>query len=202
MTEDAAKLRGLLANGACEFCSRTWWVFLIGGIASVAFGILAFFKPGAALFVLGMFLAAFLLLDGAVNVWGAVTNRDKEGWWMILLLGILGIALGGYALVMPQISMMAIVYIVAFMALLFGISSLYLGWQIRKEVSSEWILYLTGALSLIFAILIFVRPVEGTVGVVYLIATWAILIGALRIFFAFKIRKIGKHVETLAEGTS
>jgi uncharacterized membrane protein HdeD (DUF308 family) len=202
MAEDARKVPQLLANGACEFCSRTWWVFLIGGLASVAFGILAFFNPGAALLALGIFLAAWLLVDGAVNIWGAVTNRDKDGWWMLLLLGILGIVLGGYALTRPEISMMAIVYIVAFMALLFGISSLYLGWRIRKEVSSEWILYVTGALSSIFAILILIRPAEGSVGVVYLIATWAILIGALRIFFATRIRKIGKRVETLAEGTS
>ena len=199
MTEEARKLPELLATGACEFCKRTWWVFLIGGIASVAFGILAFFNPATALLVLGIFLAAYLLVDGAVNVWGAITNRDKDGWWMLLLLGILGIVLGGYALVVPQISMMAIVYIVAFMALLFGISSLYLGWRIRKEISTEWIMYLTGALSTLFAILIIVRPAEGSVGVVYLIATWAILIGALRIFFATKFRKIGKSVESAVE---
>jgi uncharacterized membrane protein HdeD (DUF308 family) len=199
MAEEARKLPGLLANGACEFCSRTWWVFLIGGIASVAFGVLAFINPATALFVLGIFLAAWLLIDGAANVWGSITNRDKDGWWMLLLLGILGIVLGGYALVVPQISMMAIVYIVAFMALLFGVSSLYLGWRIRKEISTEWILYLTGALSTIFAILIIIRPAEGSVGVVYLIASWAILIGALRIFFAFQIRKIGKRVETAVE---
>ena len=202
MAEEKPKLPGLLANGACEFCSRNWWVFLIGGLASVIFGVLAFFNPGVALLVLGMFLAAFLLVDGAVNVWGAIKNRDKDGWWMLLLLGVLGIVLGAYALMMPQVSMMAIVFIVAFMALLFGIVSLYLGWKIRQEVSSEWILYLTGGLSLIFAILIFIRPVEGSVGVVYLIATWAILIGALRIFFATQIRKIGKRVESLAEGNT
>ena len=199
MADDNREFPELLANGACELCNRTWWVFLIGGLASVAFGVLAFINPAAALLVLGIFLAAWLLVDGVVNVWGAITNRDKDGWWMILLLGILGIVLGGYALAMPAISMIAIVFIVAFMALLFGVSSLYLGWRIRREVSTEWILYLTGALSLIFAILIFLRPAEGSVSVVYLIASWAILIGALRIFFATRIRKIGKRVDSLTK---
>jgi uncharacterized membrane protein HdeD (DUF308 family) len=201
MAQPEQQLPGLLANGACEFCRRTWWVFLIGGLASIAFGVLAFFNPGAALLVLGIFLAAWLLVDGVVNVWGAVTNRDKDGWVAILLLGILGIVLGGYALWVPAISMMAIVYIVAFMALLLGVSSLYLGWRIRREVSTEWILYLTGALSVIFAGLILLRPTEGSVTVVYLIATWAVLIGALRVFFAFQIRKVGNRVETLTERT-
>ena len=196
--ERKGQLKSLLADGACELCNRVWWTFLIGGIASVAFGLLAFFNPGVALYVLGLFLAAYLVVDGAVNVWGAVTNREKDGWWMILLLGLLSVAVGIYALLVPAASMLAIVYMVAFIAMLIGVSSLYLGWRIREEVSSEWLLYVTGILSVLFSLLILFRPGVGGATVVYLIATWAVLIGALRIFFAFKIRKLGSRIEDRA----
>lgn len=191
-----------LATGACEFCSRVWWTFLIGGIASVVFGILAFMNPGAALFVLGLFLAAYLLVDGAVNAWGALTNRDREGWWMVLLLGILGILVGGYALFVPAASMLAIVYMVAFFSMLIGVSSLYLGWKIRKEISSEWVLYVTGVLSVLFSLLILFRPGIGGASVVYLIATWAIVVGLLRIFVAFHVRKLGNRIEGATEASA
>lgn len=196
--ERKGQLKSLLADGACELCNRVWWTFLIGGIASVAFGLLAFFNPGVALYVLGLFLAAYLVVDGAVNVWGAVTNREKDGWWAILLLGLLSVAVGIYALLVPAASMLAIVYMVAFIAMLIGVSSLYLGWRIREEVSSEWLLYVTGILSVLFSLLILFRPGVGGATVVYLIATWAVLIGALRIFFAFKIRKLGSRIEDRA----
>jgi uncharacterized membrane protein HdeD (DUF308 family) len=197
--EQKTPVQSLLADGACQFCKRTWWTFLIGGIASVAFGVLAFMNPGVALFVLGIFLAAYLLVDGAVNIWGAISNRDKDGWWVALLLGVAGVVVGGYALFVPIVSMLAIVYMVAFIAMLIGVSSLYLGWRIRKEVSSEWVLYVTGILSVLFSLMILFRPGIGSVSVVYLIATWAVIIGVLRIFFGFRIRKLGKRIESTAD---
>ncbi len=197
--EREGTLKSLLADGACNLCKRVWWTFLIGGIASVIFGILAFFNPGVALFVLGLYLAAYLIVDGGVNVWGAVTNREKDGWWAMLLLGLLSIAVGIYALLVPAASMLAIVYMAAFIAMLIGVSSLMLGWKIRQEVSSEWVLYVTGILSVLFSLLILFRPGVGGATVVYLIATWAILIGALRIFFAFHVRKLGNRIEDRAE---
>jgi uncharacterized membrane protein HdeD (DUF308 family) len=200
--EAQGPLKTLLADGACDLCKRVWWTFLIGGIASVVFGILAFFNPGVALYVLGLFLAAYLIVDGAVNVWGSVTNREKDGWWMILLLGLLSVAIGIYALFVPAASMLAIVYMVAFVAMLIGVSSLMLGWKIRQEVSSEWILYVTGILSVLFSLLILFRPGVGGTTVVYLIATWAVLIGALRIFFAFHVRKLGGNIESRLEASA
>jgi uncharacterized membrane protein HdeD (DUF308 family) len=127
-----------------------------------------------------------------------VTNRDKEGWWVILLLGVLGVLVGGYALLSPPVSMIALIYVVSFVALFIGATSIYLGWKVRAEIAGEWMLYLTGALSILFALLIVINPGIGGLSVVYLIASWAILIGALRIWFAFRIRKLGGRVESLA----
>jgi uncharacterized membrane protein HdeD (DUF308 family) len=195
MPTETAAPGAVLRQGAGELCNRAWWVFLIGGIASVVFGIMAFVKPGVALLVLSMFFAAWVLVDGAANIWGAISHRDKDGWWMILLLGIAGVLAGGYALLKPPLSMLAFLYVVAFVALFIGISSIYLGWKIRKEIPNEWILYLSGALSIIFALLIIFAPGIGGVSVVYMIAFWAILVGALRIWFAFRMRKLGHHIE-------
>jgi uncharacterized membrane protein HdeD (DUF308 family) len=190
-----------LADGAGRLCNRMWWVFLIGGIASVAFGILAFINPGIALLVLSMFFAAYVLVDGAVNIWGAISNRSLDGWWMLLLLGVVGVLVGGYALLNPPVSMLAFTYVVAFFALFIGISSIYVGWKIRKEIPGEWVLYVCGALSILFALLIIFNPAVGGLSVTYLIASWAILIGALRIYFAFKARKLRKHIEDAAAPT-
>jgi uncharacterized membrane protein HdeD (DUF308 family) len=62
---------------ASALCRRTWWVFLIGGIASVVFGVLAFARPGLALFVLAIFFAAAILVDGAFNLVGAVRTATR-----------------------------------------------------------------------------------------------------------------------------
>ena len=183
-----------LAQNAQTFCKRTWWVFLIGGIASVAFGVLAFINPGVALLVLAIYFAAYVLVDGAANIWGAITHRDMDGWWALLLLGIAGVLVGGFALLYPPVSMAAFVYMVAFMAIFVGVSTFMLGWRVRQATDREWILYTVGALSALFGVFIFVSPDAGALSVVSIIAAWAILIGALRIFFALKIRNVVTNV--------
>ena len=188
MTTHGENVPAALA-GAGYLCKRTWWVFLIGGLASVGFGILAFANPAAALFVIAMFFAAFILVDGAANIFGALQNRDQDGWVAVLLLGAVGVLVGGYALAAPPVSMVALIYVIALFAMVNGALSLYLGWKIREEISNEWILFASGALSVLFAIFVLFRPGVGGVAIIYMIATWAIVIGLMRIWFAFFIRK-------------
>ncbi len=175
-------------------CKRTWWVFLLTGIAAVAFGVLALLNPGIALAVLAIYFAAWVLVDGAANIAGALSNRDRDGWVFMLLMGILGVLVGGYALLNPPLSMLAFLYVVSFMAVLLGATLIAMGRKVREVVEREWVLYLTGALSILFGILILFQPEAGAISVVWMVATWAIVIGLLRIFFAFFVRNLKEDV--------
>jgi uncharacterized membrane protein HdeD (DUF308 family) len=73
---------------------------------------------------------------------------------------------------------------------------LTLGYKVRKSTTREWILYLTGALSLLFGILVVARPGAGSLTIVYMIASWAIVIGALKLAFAFRVRKLPGEMES------
>ena len=191
---------GKLGTDAEALCKRTWWVFLAGGLASVIFGVLAFVNPGLALLVLAMFFAASVLVDGVFNIIGSVQNREKDGWWVMLLLGILGLLVGGFALLNPPVSMMAFIYLVAFQAIMLGLFVIMLGYKVRQVTTREWILYATGALSVLFGFLVVLNPGAGGLSIVYLIASWAIVIGAFKVFFGFKVRNLPERVgEKLAD---
>jgi len=177
---------------AQELCKRTWWVFLLGGIASVAFGVMALVNPGVALFVLATFFAAAVLVDGAANAIGAIRHREKDGWWLMLLLGALGLAVGAFALMNPPVSILAFIYLVAFEAIALGVFTAMLGYKVRKATSREWILYLAGGLSILFGAAVLARPVAGSVTIVYLIAAWAIVVGAFKVAFAFRVKGAAK----------
>jgi hypothetical protein len=188
-----------LGADAQALVRRAWWVFLVGGIAMVAFGALAFLNPGVALFVLAMFFAASVLVDGVSNVVGSIQNRDKDGWWIMLLIGLLGAGVGGYALLNPPISILAFVLIVAFEAILLGVFLVMLGYKVRKASSREWMLYLAGALSILFGALVLANPGLGSLTIVYVIASWSLMIGVLKILFAFKAKNLtGRIAEKTA----
>jgi uncharacterized membrane protein HdeD (DUF308 family) len=177
---------------AHELCKRTWWVILLGGIASVAFGVLALVNPGIALLVLAMFFAASVLVDGISSAIGAIQHREKDGWWLMLLIGALGLAVGAFALMNPPVSILAFIYLVAFQAIALGVFTAMLGYKVRKATSREWILYLTGGLSILFGGAVLAHPVAGSVTIVYLIAAWAIVVGAFKIAFALRVKRVSQ----------
>lgn len=177
---------------AQELCKRTWWVFLLGGIASVAFGVLALVNPGIALLVLALFFAASVLVDGISSAIGAIQHREKDGWWLMLLIGALGLAVGAFALMNPPVSILAFIYLVAFQAIALGVFTAMLGYKVRKATNREWILYLTGGLSILFGGAVLAHPVAGSVTIVYLIAAWAIVVGAFKIAFALRVRRVSQ----------
>ena len=196
----AGEVLRAVGGDASALCRRTWWVFLIGGIASVVFGVLAFARPGLALLLLATFFAAAILVDGALNLVGAVQNRDKDGWWLMLLIGLLGALVGAYALLNPPLSIVAFLLIVAFQAFVLGAFLIMLGFKFRAATTREWILYLTGGLSVLFSVLVVVRPAVGGVTIVYMIAAWAIIIGLLKIVFAMRVRNMADRVKSGLSG--
>jgi uncharacterized membrane protein HdeD (DUF308 family) len=183
-------IRGNLGANAQALCRRTWWVFVIGGIASVIFGVFAFVSPGVALYVLAVFFAASILVDGAFNAVGALQHREKDGWWVMLLMGLLGLVIGGYALLNPPVSMMALILLVAIQAILLGVFLAVLGYKVRQATTREWMLYAAGALSVLFGVLVLTNPLAGAISIVYMVACWAIVVGALKVLFGMRVKNL------------
>ena len=179
-----------MSTDARALVKRAWWVFVVGGLAMAVFGLMAFANPGVALLVLATFFAASVLVDGLSNIAGALQNRGNDGWWILLLMGLLGAAVGGYALFNPPLSIMAFILIVAFEAMVLGVFLIMLGFKVRKTTSREWVLYLTGALSLLFGIMVIANPVTGTGAIMLMIASWSFVIGILKIGFGLKVRRL------------
>jgi uncharacterized membrane protein HdeD (DUF308 family) len=194
MTQSDGLLLARLGGDAKILCKRTWWVFLVGGIAGVVFGALAFSKPLAAWLVVATFFAAAIMVDGVSNVLGSIQNRDKDGWWIMLLIGVLGVVGGGYALLNPLVSMKAFILLVAFEAIMAGVFLVMLGYKVRAATEREWILYLTGGLSILFGSLVIVNPAVGGLSVIWMIASWAIITGMLKIMFAFKVKNLPERM--------
>jgi uncharacterized membrane protein HdeD (DUF308 family) len=183
-----------LGADAQALCRRNWWVFLLGGVGAVVFGLLALYEPLAAWLVVATFFAATILVDGVFNLIGALRHRDKDGWWIMLLLGALGAIVGSYGLMNPAVSMVAFIYLVAFEAVMLGVFTIMLGYKVRATTQREWFLYLIGGLSVAFGILVLANPVAAKGSIMRIMASWALIIGVLKIFFALRLRSLPERV--------
>ena len=106
--------------------------------------------------------------------------------------GIASLVAGGLAFVWPGLTALVLVYLIGFWSILRGVLEIIGAIRLRNEIANEWTLGVAGALSVIFGLILVFMPGAGALGLLWLIATWAILFGLLMIWVAFKVRKLAK----------
>jgi uncharacterized membrane protein HdeD (DUF308 family) len=174
---------------------QAWWALLIGGIASVLFGVAAFLWPGLTLFVLAVFFAATVFVDGIVTIASAMRNRGTAShWWVWMLLGLLGVVAGAIGLLSPATAAGALLLLISAYAIAAGVLMIWAGFRLRAEIEREWLLWLMGAVSVLFGILLITQPAAGLMGFVWAIAIWAVVEGILKIMLAFKARRFQARI--------
>jgi uncharacterized membrane protein HdeD (DUF308 family) len=173
--------------------TRNWWVVLIRGVAGVLFGIATFFAPGVSLAVLVLLFGAYALLDGVLAVITAVRRRNvSDRWWMLLLEGLVGIAAGIVTLVWPGITALALLYVIAAWALLTGAFEIAAAIRLRKIITGEWLLVLSGIASIGLGILLMIFPGPGALVMVLWIGAYAFVFGILLIALSLRLRSLGR----------
>lgn len=169
--------------------SRSWWVFLIRGIAAILFGIAAFIWPGLTIAVLVLMFGAYALVDGIFAVIAGISARNQsERWWMMILVGLAGIATGVLTFIWPSITALVLLYFIAAWAIVTGIFQIAAAIRLRKEIEGEWLLALGGIASILFGVLLILMPGAGALASVWIIGSYAIIFGILMIVLAFRLR--------------
>ena len=135
----------------------------------------------------------------SLSVVHAISHRQEiEHWGLLLIEGLFGIAFGILAFQSPELTTLVGGVIVAFYiaawAIVTGAMRIATAVRLRKEIEGEWLLGLSGAVSILFGIVIMARPAAGALAMLYFVAAWAILLGAILIALAFKARKFGGRI--------
>ncbi len=176
--------------------TRSWWALALGGVAAVLFGILAFIWPNIALIVLVALFGAYALVDGIFSIVVAAEGAaHHQSWIWPALLGVAGIAAGIITFIRPGITALALLYVIAAWAIVTGVLEIVTAIYLRREMTNEWLLILAGALSVLFGVLLIViGPPAGLLTLVWLIATYAIIVGVLRIGLAFRLHGLQQQL--------
>jgi uncharacterized membrane protein HdeD (DUF308 family) len=188
--EDVMRVESLL-----EHLGRNWGWLALRGVAAVIFGVLAFVWPGVTLVVLTLFWGAYALVDGVCALVASLRGRTGgKPVWPLLLIGILGIAAGIATFLWPGMTALALLMFIAFWALFIGIFQIVAAIRLRKEIENEWLLGLSGLLSVIFGVFMIASPGAGAIAVVWLIGSYSVLFGIMLIALAFRLKKIADRV--------
>jgi uncharacterized membrane protein HdeD (DUF308 family) len=172
--------------------AQNWWLLAIRGIAAIAFGVLTFIWPGVTLAVLVALFAAYAIVDGAALLIALFRGDPvaRRSGWAVAIMGIIGIAAGILAILYPQITALALLYVVAFWAIIIGVFQLITAIRLRQEIEGELWLAIGGIISIVFGVYLIVSPGNGLLSVLFLVAIWAIAYGISSLILAFRLRDL------------
>ena len=112
--------------------AKRWWLAL-GGVASIVAGLVAFFYTGMTALVLLMFIAAWAIVIGVILIWGALElHKILDDAWLIGLNGALAVAFGVLLVARPGAGALAVVWMIGWFAVVFGILHIALAFRLRR----------------------------------------------------------------------
>ena len=172
-----------------EELTRYWWVIGLRGVAAVLFALAAFFWPGITLAVLVLFFGAYALVDGVFTTITAVrASPQKQRWWVLLLEGLVGIAVGIVTILWPGLTAVALLYIIAAWAIITGVLEIIAAVRLRELIEGEWLLGLAGIASITLGLLLAFWPGPGLIATVWMIGVYAFVFGILLLALAWRLR--------------
>jgi len=172
-----------------EYLGRNWGWIVLRGVVAVLFGVLAFAWPGITLAALVIVWGAYALADGVLALIAAWRVRDQgRPFWSLLIVGLLGIGAGVVTFLWPAITALSLLMIIAAWAVVMGVFQIVAAVRLRKVIQSEWLLGLSGLLSVIFGVVVFAQPGAGALAVIWMIGSYAILFGILLIVLGVRLK--------------
>lgn len=170
-----------------------WWLFLLRGVVAIVFGALALLWPSATLVLLTAFIAAYALVDGIVALRYAFLLRPTfDRWWALLIQGLISVVFGVLAFINPALSVAYVVLMVS-LWMLFASIALFMLSRAQRAMgaSSGW--SLVGAVvTLALAVAAIAYPGLTVAAVIALIAWFSLVLGAVQLVVAFRVRSFGQ----------
>jgi uncharacterized membrane protein HdeD (DUF308 family) len=167
-----------------------WWALALRGAIAILFGLAALLRPGIALGALILLFGAYALVDGVFAIVGVFGGtRGGTPRWLLLIEGIAGILAGLIAFVLPGLTAVVLLYLIAAWAVVTGIFEIATAIRLRQEIRGEWALIIGGVLSVLFGVILAViGPVAGLLSLIWLIGIYAVAFGILMLITAFQVR--------------
>jgi uncharacterized membrane protein HdeD (DUF308 family) len=175
-----------------------WHTFIFRGVAAILFGLLALIVPGITLLSLIYLFGIYAAIDGVLNLAAVGRHHGPKDrpWWLLLIQGICGIAAALISFLTPQLTAIALLYLIAAWAIITGVMAIVVAFHLRRHIPNELFLILSGGFSVLAGILAMIFPAAGALTVVLWIGIYAIAVGIMLCVLGYRVRAWSRnHIE-------
>lgn len=165
-----------------------WWALALRGVAAILFAVIAFFWPGITGAALVLLFAVYALADGIFAIAAALRAvRGHRPSGALLLEGLLDIVVAVVIFLWPGPALIALIYLIAIWAIISGVSLVFAGFALHR-LAGEWLLILSGIISVLLGVILFAQPAVGVVALSWWLGAYALLFGIALLAAAFRLR--------------
>jgi uncharacterized membrane protein HdeD (DUF308 family) len=105
---------------------------VIAGLLGVAAGIALLVWPDRGLYVLAVFVGIWVVSSGVLHIVGAIVNRHAPHWWLVLILGVIEVPIGIWAMRRPGLTLAVIITLTGAWAIVTGIWQVLIAFEVRS----------------------------------------------------------------------
>jgi len=169
--------------------TENWRALALRGLVALLFGLVVLFWPGLILAVLSLLFGIYALVEGGVVLVPAVRTSDRGARkWLPLTEGTVGVIAGLVALLWPGMTSSGLLYVIVGWAVATGILKIATTIVLRSEVENGWLLAGSGALSVLFGVILAALAGSELPSLAPFIGVFAIVLGLALIVFACRTR--------------
>lgn len=172
-----------------EYVDNLWWLFVLQGIATLAFGVVALFFPGLTIASLVIVFAIYTIVVGLVELVHGFRDIGKTAsWWFSLFIGVGLVAVGVYLVRNPVIALDLFLIVVGALLIVRGIADLFIAVFFTGKGDNRLLWIVSGVLGIVAGIIVWRYPVSGGLAFVWVLGLYALVAGSISLAYAFRVR--------------
>jgi uncharacterized membrane protein HdeD (DUF308 family) len=176
--------------------SRNWWATVVRGLVAIGVGILAWVRPEVFWASLVLVFAVYAIVDGLFAIVATMKGQTRDRA-LHLLEGVFSIVVGVIVFLYPDQAGTAVVLLIGLWAAATGIVEIVSAIRLRREIDDEWLLGLSGVLSIILGAILIARPQFGQVTTTYVLGTFGLIFGVVLVGLGLRLRQFKPESPTL-----
>ena len=175
---------------------KNWWWYVINGLLFIATGIAIYARPAEGYLGLSILFSLVMISTGFSQIFFSTANSNVlKGWGWILVSGILDLALGGFLLWYPGLTMVTLPYFVGFWLIFRAFNLMGTSFDLKNLNVSGWGWLLFGGLViLVCGGIIIYYPAAGVISIIAVSGSAFIVGGILNIYAAFQLKTLKNEV--------
>ena len=168
--------------------AQNWWAVALRGVFAIVFALIALLSPGATILSLVLFFSAYMLVDGVFGIVSGIrAASNRQRWGLLILEGVLNILVGIIAFIMPGLTVLFFVTLVAVWSLITGVLMIVAAFKLNPEYGRGWLIF-SGIVSVLFGIALLIAPLVGAVVLTWWLGAYALVFGIGLLVLAFKLK--------------